>query len=72
MKLTDVMDQVQVNLASTCLTAPIDVKIMITFKEPCLRLKGGDMAELATLNDFNSPLDQWVITLMMSLKKWKA
>ncbi len=71
-KLIDVMDQVQVNLAGACLTAPIDVKIMITFEESGLRLKGGDVAKLTTFDDFNSLLDRRVIALMMSRQKWKA
>ena len=72
MKQINVVDQVQVNRASARLAAPIDVKIMITFEESGLRLKGGDVAKLTTFDDFNSLLDRRVIALMMSRQKWKA
>ena len=71
-KQINVVDQVQVNRASARLAAPIDVKIVIRFEEPRLRLNGGDVTEFATLNDFNSLSYQRVIAPMMACQKRNA
>lgn len=67
-----IVDQVQVNRASARLAAPIDVKIVIRFEEPRLRLNGGDVTKFATSNDFNSLLYQRVMAPMMACQKRKA